>query len=362
MTVRRAALALLIYLALAVWLTWPLLPMAGSHIAGDPLDPLLNATVLYWNAVKLPLTEAWWNAPFFYPTHAVTTFTENLLGISPFASPLLWMTGNPLLAYNVSLFLGWPLSAFALYLLAHHLTHRHDAAFVGGLIFGFTPYRASELGHIQMVSTYWLPLIVLGLHAYVETRRRRWLALFAGAWVLQALANGYMMLFTCVLIGAWVLYFCATRDHWRRIPGIGAAFVLALIPALFVMLRYVAVHRAEGLVRPTAEPEGFSYPLTVWYGVSTTVDFWQQFLPYGPDIQFPGAAGLILVIAGAIGAALAFSRREELPSPVSAYVRTALAAIAVFGGVAVIFLYGHGPWHGSVAGFTLRMTDAKRPF
>ena len=214
----RIHLAVLVGYLLLGWVyTHPLLALSGTHIAGDPPgDPLLNASVLWWNATTLPLSEAWWNPPYYHPSHGVTAFTENLLGISPIATPIYWLTGNPLTTYNVSLYLTWPLSAFTAYLLAWCLTRRIDAAVIAGLAYGFSTYRTAELGHIQMVSSYWIPLALLGLHRYLDERRVRWLVLFGIVWLLQSLANLYLMLFGAVLIALWVIYFCS---RWIASPA-----------------------------------------------------------------------------------------------------------------------------------------------
>ena len=66
----------------------------------------------------MPFTAAWWNPPYFYPAPGISAFTENLVGVSVIASPVYWLTGNPLAAYNIAFFLTWPLSAFTVYLLA----------------------------------------------------------------------------------------------------------------------------------------------------------------------------------------------------------------------------------------------------
>ena len=167
-----------------------------------------------------------------------------------FASPIFWLTGgNALAAYNLSFFLSWPLSAFTAYLLAFVLTRRHDAAFLAGLSYGFTPYRTAELGHLQMLSSFWIPLCLVALHRFLETRRGGWLVLFAAAWVLQALANGYFIFFGAVLVGLWVLYFCSTQETWRTVPAIAATCVLANVPLVPVLLE--VPHGASG-VRPAA--------------------------------------------------------------------------------------------------------------
>ncbi len=135
------------------------------------------------------------------------------------ASPIYWLTHNPLTAYNLTLFLTWPLSAFAVYLLVVFLTRREDAAVLAGLAWAFTPYRLSELGHLQSLSAYWLPLMLLGLHGFLARRRLPWLVLFGAAWLCQSLANGYYMLFGAVLIGMWLAYFCSSRDGLAGAAG-----------------------------------------------------------------------------------------------------------------------------------------------
>src|SRR4029453_16849198 len=143
--------------------------------ANDPRDPILNATVLWWNATHLPFSSDWWNGPQFYPSGGARAFTENLAGITLVSSPVYWITGSPIAAYNVAYFMTWPLSGFFTYLLVRRLTTRGDAAFLAGLAYAFVPYRIAELGHIQVLATYGLPLALLGLHGYREDGRTRWL-------------------------------------------------------------------------------------------------------------------------------------------------------------------------------------------
>ena len=105
--------SLAFYTLLAAVMTWPLLRDMGTRLAGDQGDPLLNTAILVWNATTTPFTGQWYNAPHYFPTLGTTTFTENLLGLYPISTPIYWLTHNPLLAYNVALFLTWPLSGLA---------------------------------------------------------------------------------------------------------------------------------------------------------------------------------------------------------------------------------------------------------
>src|SRR5215218_282479 len=129
----RAASVLAAYVVLSVIVTWPVARDMRSLIVGDPGDPVLNASILLWSATTRPFSAEWWDAPHYYPADGVSGFTENLVGISPIATPVYWISGNPILAYNLALFLTWPLSAFAVYLVVRFLTQADDAAVLAGL-------------------------------------------------------------------------------------------------------------------------------------------------------------------------------------------------------------------------------------
>lgn len=245
----RYIAVLTVFCVISVAFTWPLVPLSATHVAGEVGDPILNTSVLWWTSKTLPLSERWWSPPYFFPSQHITGFTENLLGISPVATPIYWLSGSPLVAYNLALFLAWPLSGFAVYLLVRYLTQRELAAALAGLVFAFAPYRTHEMGHIQMAASYWIPLYLLGLHGYLRTRRARWLVLFGCAWLLQSIANMYMFLFGGVLVGLWLLYFCSTRHTWRVGPPIVLTWMCASLPLAPILLKYSAIHEEYGLSR-----------------------------------------------------------------------------------------------------------------
>ena len=152
-----------------------------------------------------------------WPVPGSMALSEHLLGLSIVATPLQLLGAGPITAYNVCLLLTYALSGFFAYLLGKRLTGSTFAGICAGIAFGFSPYRASQLAHIQVLSSQWMPLALLGLHAYLDTGARRWLVVFGLAWLLQALSNGYFLLFFPVLIGAWLLWFV----DWRRAPRRG---------------------------------------------------------------------------------------------------------------------------------------------
>ena len=165
------AASALIYTVVTAILGREVLGNLGTAIANDTGDPLLTAAILHWNAHHHLWSDAWWQFPIYYPTRDTLAFSEHLLGLSVIASPIAWLTGSPLVTYNLTTLLTFPLSGMAMYALVHYLTRSGAAAFIAGLGFAFAPYRMSNLPHIQMLASFWAPLALLGLHRYVDSVR-----------------------------------------------------------------------------------------------------------------------------------------------------------------------------------------------
>lgn len=353
-------MALFVYVAVAVLCTGLLLGDSGRHIAGRvPGDPILNASVLWWNATVLPFSPAWWNPPYYHLTQGIAAFTENLVGISVTASPILWLTGNPLTAYNLSLFLSWPLCAFSVYLLVFFLTRRTDAAFLSGLAFGFNPYRVAEYGHLQMMAFYWMPLALLGLHGYLARRRAGWLWLFAVAWVLQALANGYMLIMGHVLLGLWVLFFCSKRESWSAASRVLLAWAGASLALAPILPRYRAIHEIYGLKRNLMVLEGFSHPFTGFGEVASESWLWGRLLPAGNDNLFPGVTALLMVALAATGAVTWRAVRAD-GRPAFRRLRVACLIVGALALTAAVRTLLVGPWATDIGGLSIRMSNLGR--
>jgi hypothetical protein len=336
--------AALAYTALAGVMGRHVLASAGTAIASDPGDPVLNAAILAWNATHVPWTDAWFQFPIFHPTADALTLSEHLLGVSVIATPLYWLTGNPTTTYNLALLLSYPLSGLAMYALVSRLTRSAPAAFVAGIAFAFAPYRASQLPHIQMLTTFWAPLALLGLHGFLESAgpplagpapQRRpeatslrgagsaeggpawrwpWLALFAGSWALQGAANGYMLVYFSMFVVAWVLWFLVARRRFRDAGLVGVAAASAAVPLAPILYRYFLAHREMGVSRSLGEISSFGADLAspLCAPASLTVWGWLRIACVPEGELFPGVALAGICVAGAV---LARVRRGHEDTP-----------------------------------------------
>lgn len=300
-----------LYAALTVVLTWPLILHPGSLVPNDLGDPLLNTWIMSWNARVMPLTSAWWNGAQFFPVAGATAFSEHLLGLSVISTPVILLTGNSLLAYNLAFFASFVLCALSAYFLTFSIGRRHDAALVAGLAFGFAPYRMSQLAHVQVLSAYWMPLALAGLHRYVEDRRNRWLVLFAGAWLMQALTCGYYLFYLSVLIGLWLLWFAAGREHWTRLVRVTIAWGVAAVLMAPVLYGYWTFQHAYGMRRWPNEIVEFSADVASVLKASDNLRLWGwlNVVDHAESALFPGLTPLLLLVAGLV---LGTSAREHV--------------------------------------------------
>lgn len=288
-----------IYLPLALAWSWPLPIHLADRFTHDPGDPLLVSYLIWWNAHAIPFTQHWWNAPFFWPAPDSLALTEHMAGVSPITTPIQWLGGSPLLAYNIVILASIWWTLLATHALVRRLTGEHIAAACAAIAFTFAQYRTSQLGHLQLYACWWMPLSLLGLHAYLSDGRRRWLVVFGVSWLLQALTNGYSLFHMPLLFAAWVAWFTPWRTDARRAVAIAFAWVLATLPLVPVLLHYYQVQTRLGLNRTPGEMAFYSANLRSFAAVGPMMRFWKHFEPTSSEAYlFPGVTVIALIAAG----------------------------------------------------------------
>ena len=346
-----------IYFLLTAALTWPLILHPGSLVPNDLGDPLLNTWILWWDAHVMPLTRTWWNGVQFYPVDGTLAFSEHLLGLAVFTTPIMLLTGSPLLAYNAVFFLSFLLSAVSAYYLAFTISHRHDCAFLAGLAFAFAPYRMAQFAHVQVLSAYWMPIALAALHRYFDDQRTRWLVLFGVSWVMQALACGYYLFYLSVLIGLWLVWFVRGRGTGRALLRLATAWALSAAVLAPVMYGYWKYQRAYGFRREIDEIVSFSADVaSVLQAPGSLYAWgWLRVVKHPESDIFPGVTVILLVAAGLIAG-----------WRTAAHERIGRLRIArVFVGISIFFLavavspVYFGPWKLEVGG--LRLVSVATP-
>ena len=307
----RPAAVFLVFCALAVAWTWPLAARMSWRIPHDPGDPLLVTWMMWWNTQAVPLTAAWWDAPIFFPLRGAFALSEHVLGMTIVTTPIQLAGGSALFAYNAALLFSFALSGFFAFLLVRQLTGSTPVAFCAGLAYGFAPYRASQLSHLQVLTSQWMPLALYALHRYLDTPRMALLVLFGAAVLIQGLSHGYYIFFFAVLFAGWLAWFVDWRQTPRRGLAIIAAYIVASLPLVPILWTYREVQGRLGLSRSLPEILQYSASFDAFRNVPPMLAFWPDGKAQtGENYLFTGVTVVALFFVGII---VAIARADRGP-------------------------------------------------
>ncbi|HEY7500709.1 MAG TPA: hypothetical protein VH740_19455 [Vicinamibacterales bacterium] len=242
-----------IYAALTILLTYPLSVQPATTVAWSDADTDLFMWTLAWDThafTSQPL--AVFDANIYHPYRRTLAYSENLIGSAFFAAPVLWLTGNPVLALNVVALTSVVLCGLGGYVLAYRLGTSAGGAFICGLVFAFAPARFFRITQIHLTTVQWIPFALASLHAYLDRGRPRDLRAAVLFFSLQTLASGHGAVFLVVAIAALVVYRVALGAPVaaaRRIRDLGWQGAALLAPSVLILLPYRAVQIEMGLRR-----------------------------------------------------------------------------------------------------------------
>jgi hypothetical protein len=351
-------LAALAYTALAAAITYPLVRQLTRVLPHDLADPLLTASILWWNAHVLPLSSRWWNGFAFFPATGTIAFSDHRLGESLLASPLQWAGASEITAYNLTLLAMFPLCALSAYWLGYTVTRRRDAAFLAGLVYGFSPFRIAHLEHLELLAAFGIPAALASLHQYLDTRRRVWLVVYAVALAIQALSASYYAMFFSIVLALWIMWFLRWRDRRLAIEIVGASAcaVLAVAP---IVVGYLRWHAWYGLARTYLEVQAYSADLTSFVTASPLMALWGwTWSLNGPERQlFPGLTVLLLVAVGAAAAWRSGTGTDGRLATARLWLACASIAFALVAMSVLVF----GPWGAALGPVRVSVRDGFKP-
>src|SRR5215470_7448424 len=211
---RANVYATVAYAAIAVLMTWPLAAGITRDVAWDLGDSVLNMWILAWDCEQLrgilqghySHLRHFFDANIFYPAPLTLAYSEHLVPQAIQVFPIYVLTKNPILCYNLLFLSTFVLSGLGMFLLARELTGSTAAAFVGGLLFAFAPYRIPQSSHLQVLSSQWMPFALYGVRRYVQGGRMHALIGATGAVVLQGLSCGYYLLYFTPFVAAYAIW------------------------------------------------------------------------------------------------------------------------------------------------------------
>jgi hypothetical protein len=345
------AVALLIFLVIAVVVTWPLAKEPTGVIYGFPGDSTGQITLTEYRAdlgvgpLSMRRTPDE-NAPFGLPLPGATSLPQ--VAVEGPLQALRWVSGDSVLSYNIMVLLGLLLTPLAAYLLCRRVTGSWWAGLIGGLAYGFNPWHLEKAqGHLHFTHVETLPLIVLALILLRQGAGRRAWILLAVTTVLALYTHTYFALFVGAILAAFLIadiggaFLSRSRAALRRAVIRGALAVgiavAAMVPQGLWLWHYgSAIDRAlEGTRNAESDLYVYGSRWFEWLVPSfrnPIFDTWTN--PYrvahlhgsnlGETSIYIGGVIIVLALAGA---AIAIARRRA---------ERRAGWIAAFGGALVI--------------------------
>ena len=229
---------LLVYTVITLIATWPMAPRLNTDFAGQDPDVWINPWATWWT--EKAFTEGrdlYYTDLMFYP-HGVSLAFHSFSHLNTLLALLLQSWLGSLGAHNATILLAHALSGYATFCLTRYLTRSLTGAFFAGLVFAFFPYRMEESAHPVIVSTQWIPLYLLFFVRFLKEGRIRLVVPAVLFFVFTACSSWHLMLFSCLLSGAYLVYALAVEHlHWSRQIVIGLfGFILVTLLILAPIL------------------------------------------------------------------------------------------------------------------------------
>ena len=295
---RGTAIAIALYLVLVFlsFLPQSLRPQDTIEYVGDSLE---SVYIVAWNVHQLFRSPAHlFDANVLFPHPRALAFTDHRLLPSLAVAPVLWATGNPVLATFAAVGLACLLAATGGRRLATILGLPPVAAWAAGALYAFHTYQINEAPRLNIVAHGFIAFALAELVLYLKTGERRRAARTAGFMLLQGLSSNYHLLYGALLIALVVLAALAARPRevGRRLPMLAAASLAAALLFAPVALPYVRSAREQGYVRDLGPGIGLEHyvstsPTNLFYGaIGTDVRLQQR----GP--HFVGFLSLALAL------------------------------------------------------------------
>jgi hypothetical protein len=355
--------AILAGVALAVLVTWPLVLHMSSRISPDLGDPVRTAwQVAYVGHALLHDPLHLFNSNAFYPHPLSLAFSDSLLGYGPAA---FFGSGTvaALVRYNLIFLFIWSLCFVGAYFLARELGLRKLAAAAAGAAFAYAPYRVTEAGHFQVISSGG---IALALFLLLRGYRRSSRGLVIAGWLVSAWQVS--LGFTLGLQFAYMLAVLAVLAaiYWLRAGRPALPRTLVVITCIgMLVVGAVTIYQARPYLKishdyPTAkrtikEVENYSSGPAAWLSASSENRVWGSITSgarahvhsKNEDVFFPG--GLILLLALIGLAAPLYTRRSRIGLAIGVVVCAVFAlGLGLTGaGYPYRLLYDYAPgWNG----------------
>jgi len=244
----REALAALFFLALAIVATRPLAALFRTHVLGH-LDVLVDLWTVHWLATHLFDPAQIFQGNMFHPARHAVLHSDLSLGTVVLLLPFLPFVRDPVVLVNLAAILALTFGGWAFHALGRGITGNGWAGLLCGVLAVFNSHQMRHLYHLNLLTTGWLALFLLGLHRTAEKPTVLSVALTGVSFALCAQSSGYYGVAALVLAAVFAVVNLRRLARRPVIAGLAAAALLGTVLTLPYLTAYLDTRHEQGLRR-----------------------------------------------------------------------------------------------------------------
>lgn len=246
---------------------WPLVIRAGSYSIGG--DAMFNAWTLArdHHCILRENCKYYADGNIYFPHKDTMLYSETQLSAGLLSLPFFLINQNPLFSYNIMTIASFFLAGWFMYLLARYLSKGNELfSIVSGLVFEFAPFKMAAVWHLQNLSIFCLPLVLLLALKYVNTQHKKYLYLLFPILLYQFYASWYQMVFMLIAVGLLLLCLLLFKlANLRMILMIALVTVLCAIATLPLARQYVQFSKQNKAVFGITDQELYASSLSDYF-------------------------------------------------------------------------------------------------
>jgi hypothetical protein len=293
----REALAALFFLALAIVATRPLAGLFSTHVLGH-LDVLVDLWTVHWLATHFLDPAQIFQGNMFHPARHAVLHSDLSLGTVVLLLPFVPFVRDPVPLVNLAAILALTFGGWAFHALGRALTGNRWAGLLCGVLAVFNSHQMRHLYHLNLLTTGWLALFLLGLHRTVERPSVSSAALTAVSFALCAQSSGYYGVAALVLTALFAVVNLRALARRPVILGLAAAALLGTLLTLPYLTAYLDTRHEQGLRRNINMSAAMAFHPTQDLTSDTYAYRWLS--PREGERLFPGVLALVLAAVAVV--------------------------------------------------------------
>lgn len=270
--------------------------------------------------------ESFWDAPFIYPEKEIITYSDNLIGTSPFYAVFRLIGYDRETSFQNWFLLMTIFNYTSCFFLLKYMFKNTYVSVLGALVFACSIALQSQVGHAQTIPRFPIPLGILFGLLYIENLKPKYFFLTIFALTYQIYCGiylGFLMFIPIVIL--LIISFIVKRKLYTKtirdmkwLSSVLLSCILNLVLLLLILLPYKkradsgGLYLYENIVSsvPTFKSFFFSNPGSFLWG---KLEHIADDYPYFWDFKiFPGGVATLSILFCLILTVIAIIKKKKL--------------------------------------------------